>query len=959
MATQNVIGKNLVYTNETDGYTISGGNSTRTITITGSSVSFSSLVSNLTGTSADSYSINSGGTGGILYFDDEVGMALSGTDLTIGTSSHTVIIAGNLTVNGTTTTVNTETINLADNIIVLNSNYAGGTPSENGGIEVERGSIINASLLWDEASDVWKAGVVGSEIELVNISSTQSLSNKTMGSGCVWNGGTIDGAYVDLTLEEISDVSVSGVLDGQVLKYQSGVWVPHTLSGGHAQNTDTGTDQATFTIDSDANAATETLAFGHGGSIAYTSGDVMTITATTSMALTNGTTSLTLSGGTITAGTWNGSAVGPTYGGTGINSYTLGDLLYSSASNTLAKLAGNTTTTKQFLSQTGTGSVSAAPSWSTVSKSDVGLGNVENTALSTWAGSTNITTLGTVATGTWQATSVKTGYGGTGVTSYTAGDILYYASGTALSKLAKGTANQVIGMNSGATAPEYKTVSGSGGTTVTHGANSISISSHSPGADTGTTGASFAINSDGAPASETATLLFGNAATHYVRWNFSTSRIELSHTATLTAGSGSTWNGTAIGPTYGGTNQTTWTTGDLLYASASNTLSKRAIGSSGDVLTVSGGVPTWAAPATPTGITGTTNSKFTIDSGNAASIIELEFGTDGAQITSDQITNSMNFYQHNGTSYGKFLFYDASNPFEINAGVVTNGTWNGTAIGPTYGGTNQTTWTTGDLLYASGSNTLAKRAIGTTGQVLTVSSGVPTWSDAPNISGTPSNTFTINSDSSDSNIATLSLGVANGSVSVNSTGTVTIAPGSDDIVNINATTVNINSASVNDGEVTASAYFGTWSGDTITTAKGGTGLTSIGSANQVLGVNSAGNALEYKTMTWVNTWTEVTGTTQAASINTAYVTNNVAQVTVTLPSTAAFGSVIKIVGKGTGGWRLAQNAGQVIYFGESNTTTGATGYIASTHQRDCVEVTCIGANTIWQVVSSVGNITFV
>jgi microcystin-dependent protein len=53
----------------------------------------------------------------------------------------------------------------------------------------------------------------------------------------------------------------------------------------------------------------------------------------------------------------------------------------------------------------------------------------------------------------------------------------------------------------------------------------------------------------------------------------------------------------------GGTNQSAYTTGDLLYASAADTLSKRAIGSTGDVLTVSGGVPTWAAPAAgvPTG----------------------------------------------------------------------------------------------------------------------------------------------------------------------------------------------------------------------------------------------------------------------------------------------------------------------------------------------------------------------
>lgn len=58
-------------------------------------------------------------------------------------------------------------------------------------------------------------------------------------------------------------------------------------------------------------------------------------------------------------------------GGTGFASYTLGDLLYSSAANTLAKLSGNTTTAKQFLTQTGTGTVSAAPAWATIAAADL------------------------------------------------------------------------------------------------------------------------------------------------------------------------------------------------------------------------------------------------------------------------------------------------------------------------------------------------------------------------------------------------------------------------------------------------------------------------------------------------------------------------------------------------------------------------------------------------------------
>ena len=67
------------------------------------------------------------------------------------------VLEGNLTITGTETVVNTETINLADNTIVLNSN-ATGTPSEDGGIEIERGDQPNKSFLWDEGSEYWTLG---------------------------------------------------------------------------------------------------------------------------------------------------------------------------------------------------------------------------------------------------------------------------------------------------------------------------------------------------------------------------------------------------------------------------------------------------------------------------------------------------------------------------------------------------------------------------------------------------------------------------------------------------------------------------------------------------------------------------------------------------------------------------------------------------------------------------------
>ena len=75
--------------------------------------------------------------------------------------------------------------------------------------------------------------------------------------------------------------------------------------------------------------------------------------------------------GTITTGTWNGTKISEVYGGTNQNSYTLGDTLYASAPNTLSKLSGNIATTKKFLSQTGNGSISAAPVWDTVTSGDI------------------------------------------------------------------------------------------------------------------------------------------------------------------------------------------------------------------------------------------------------------------------------------------------------------------------------------------------------------------------------------------------------------------------------------------------------------------------------------------------------------------------------------------------------------------------------------------------------------
>jgi hypothetical protein len=109
---------------------------------------------------------------------NEIETTVSNNQIQIGlpdnvTVGGNLIISGNLTVSGTTTTVNTETINLADNIILLNSN-ATGTPSENSGIEVERGDSTNVSLRWNEGSDIWEYTKDGS-----NFKTIQSIQEST------------------------------------------------------------------------------------------------------------------------------------------------------------------------------------------------------------------------------------------------------------------------------------------------------------------------------------------------------------------------------------------------------------------------------------------------------------------------------------------------------------------------------------------------------------------------------------------------------------------------------------------------------------------------------------------------------------------------------------------------------------------------------------------------------------
>lgn len=125
---------------------------------------------------------------------DSVTSKSSNTDLTLSADGTGVvrvaddmIVTGNLTISGTTTTVNTQTLSVADNIVDLNSDVTTGAPSQNAGIRVLRGDENSVQLRWNETSDKWEFTTNGSDYKVIGgthnhsspyiVSSANSASN--------------------------------------------------------------------------------------------------------------------------------------------------------------------------------------------------------------------------------------------------------------------------------------------------------------------------------------------------------------------------------------------------------------------------------------------------------------------------------------------------------------------------------------------------------------------------------------------------------------------------------------------------------------------------------------------------------------------------------------------------------------------------------------------------------------
>ena len=169
------------------------------LTVGEDAVTIDSTTGNIvsTGTVSINNDLTIGGTG---YIHSSSGLVatLSGNDATF---DNNVTIGGNLTVNGTTTTVNSNTINLADNIITLNSDWVG-APSQNAGIEVNRGTGTTSAINWNETTGKWEQNRAGTTTvipattneltESGNLYYTDSRARASLsaGTGVTYNAAT-------------------------------------------------------------------------------------------------------------------------------------------------------------------------------------------------------------------------------------------------------------------------------------------------------------------------------------------------------------------------------------------------------------------------------------------------------------------------------------------------------------------------------------------------------------------------------------------------------------------------------------------------------------------------------------------------------------------------------------------------------------------------------------------------
>ena len=327
----------------------------------------------------------------------------SGT-ITLGTSTTSTVIQGNLIVNGTTTTVNSNTVSTQDLNINVASNQASLTGINNAGLIA--GSGLNVTWYYDSTNASWTSSenINAASTKTYKIAGTDVLSTTTLGANVilsslqkvgtiatgVWQGTSISTTYTDA---KVASVAVAGT--GLSINASTGaVTITSNATSANTANAIVTRDSGgnfsagtiTATLTGTATQVSNSLTIGSGlasTSATYNGGSAVSVGLAPITQGTNGATfakvtldaygRVTATGVVASGDIPNLSAsqiasgtLAVAQGGTNLASYAVGDLLYASGITTIAKLAA--VASGQFLVSNG---VTTAPSYRNLSTPDI------------------------------------------------------------------------------------------------------------------------------------------------------------------------------------------------------------------------------------------------------------------------------------------------------------------------------------------------------------------------------------------------------------------------------------------------------------------------------------------------------------------------------------------------------------------------------------------------------------